>query len=96
MKYNASESTVRKFVKLWKRQQADTPDVDFIALYQKQSGRSKLLPEETDEIVINMIKSMGELGPISNYSIIISIAEGIVTVDDRTHLKENGGTIEFG
>ena len=87
-KYGVSESTVCGFVKSLKRQQAGNPDVDFIALPQKKRGRLKLLPEEIDEKVINMIKSMRESGAES-------IAKEIVTANDRTFLKENGGTIEW-
>ena len=39
---------------------------------------------------------MRELGAVNNYNIMISIAKGIVTVIDRTLLKENGWTIELG
>ena len=35
-KYGVSESTVRRFVKSLKRQQADNPIVDFLALPQKE------------------------------------------------------------
>ena len=79
-----------------KLQQPDNPDADFIALPQKKRGQSKLLLEEIDEKVTNMIKSMQKLGTAINYNIIIIIARGIVTANDRTLLKENGGTIELG
>ena len=59
-KYGVSQPTVRGFVKLLKRQPVHNPDVDFIALPQKKRGQSKLLPEESDQKVVNMIKSMWE------------------------------------
>ena len=68
----------------------------FIALPQKKKGRSKLLLDEIDEKVINMIKSMWELGAVINYNIVIAIAKGIVRANDRIMLKENGRTIELG
>ena len=68
----------------------------FIALPQKKKGRSKLLLDEIDEKVINMIKSMWELGAVINYNIVITIAKGIVRANDRIMLKENGRTIELG
>ena len=46
-KYSVSESTVHRFIKSLK-QQADIPDVDFMALPQKKRGRLKLLPEEIE------------------------------------------------
>ena len=42
-----------------------------------------------------MIKSMRESGAVIIYNIIIAIIKGIVTANDRTILKENGGTIEL-
>ena len=38
---------------------------------------------------------MRELGALINYNIMITITKGIVTANDRTLLKENGGTIEL-
>ena len=40
-----------------------------------------------------MIKSMQEPGAAINYNIMIAIAKGIVTANDRKILKENRGTI---
>ena len=94
-KCGVSESKVRGFLKSLKWQQADNPDVDFIALSQKKRSQLKFLPEEIDEKVINIIKSMRELGTLINYNIVITITKGIVTANDRTLLKENGGTIEL-
>ena len=58
----------------------------------------KLLLEEIDEKVINMIKIMRELREVIKHNIMITIAiaKGIVTANDVTLLKENGGTIELG
>ena len=77
-KYGVSESTVRGFVKSLKRQQANNPDVDFIALPQKKRGRLKLLPEEVDEKVINIIKSMRESGAVINYNIMTASQRGLL------------------
>ena len=42
-----------------------------------------------------MIESMREPGAVINYNIMMAIAEEIVTANDRTLLKENGGIIEL-
>ena len=42
-----------------------------------------------------MIKSMRESGAVINYNMITNIKR-IVTANDRTLIKENGGTIELG
>ena len=45
-------------VKSLKQQEADNRNADLITLPQKKRGPLKVLPEEIDEKVINMIKSM--------------------------------------
>ena len=81
-KYGVSESTVRRFVKLLKQQQADNANVDVRALPQKKMGRLKLSPQEIDEKLINMIKNVRESGAVSNYNIMIAIAKEIVKAND--------------
>ena len=39
---------------------------------------------------------MWESGAVVNYNILIAVEVGIITANDRTLLKENGGTIELG
>jgi len=63
---------------------------------RKKRGRPTLLPEEIDHKVTTMIKKMRESGSVINYSIIKAIATGIIVANDRTLLKENGGSIELG
>ena len=55
-----------------------------------------MLPSEIDKKVIDMIKIMRESGAVVNYNILIAVAVGVITANDRTLLKENGGTIELG
>ena len=57
-KYHVSESTVHGFVKSLKRHQAENPGENVVALPLKKRGRPKLLPEELDVKVIQMVKSM--------------------------------------
>ena len=57
-KYGVSELTVCGFVKLLKRQPVHNLDVDFIAFTQIKRDQSNFLHEESDEKVINIIKSM--------------------------------------
>ena len=43
-----------------------------------------------------MIKKTRESGAAINYIIITVVATGIIIANDRTLLKENGGTITLG
>ena len=63
---------------------------------KRKRGRPTLLTEEIDQKEIIMIKKMRESRPVINYSIITAIATGIIIANDRTLLKENGGTITLG
>jgi len=79
-----------------KRHQAEKPGENVVALPLKKRGRPKLLPEELDVKVIQMVKSMRQSGAVINFNIILAIAKGIILANDRTLLKENGGTVELG
>ena len=43
-----------------------------------------------------MIKAMRESGAVINYSIMTAVATGLIMANDRTLLKEYGGTIQLG
>ena len=53
----------------------------------KGRGGYKLLPEEIDENVINLVKEMQLSGAAMSYNILIGIAKGIVCANDRNLLK---------
>ena len=63
----------------------------------KQGKREKrtMLPAEIDEKVLEMIRNMRNAGAVINFHTVIGFATGIVLANDRTLLKENGGTVEF-
>ena len=91
-KYSIPESTVRGIIKSCKERKEGS---ELNQLPRKQRGAKTLLPEDIDEKVIAMIKSMRAAGCVVNYNIAISIAKGIVLASDRSLLKENGGILEF-
>ena len=91
-KYSIPESTVRGLIKSYKERKGGS---ELNELQRKQRGAKPLLPENIDEKVIAMIKSMRAVGCIVNYNIAISIAKGIVLANDRSLLKENGGILKF-
>ena len=85
-KYKLPESAVRGFVKSFKETQKENPNTE----------DPTLLSEEIDQKLMIMIKKMRESGAAINYSIITAVATGIIIANDRTLLKENGGTITLG
>ena len=95
-KYGLSESTFRGFVKSFKENQSENPNTQLETVPRKKRGRPTLLPEEIDHKVIIMIKKMRESGSVINYNIMRAIATGIIVTNDRTLLKENGGSTELG
>ena len=95
-KYKLPESTVRGFVKSFKETQKENPNTDLEVVPKRKRGRPTLLPEEIHQTVMIMIKKMRESRPVINYSIITAIATGIIIANDRTLLKEKGGTITLG
>ena len=54
-----------------------------------------MLPVEIDEKVLKMIRNMRNAGVVINFHIVVGFAAGIVLANDRTLLKDNGGTVEF-
>lgn len=93
-KYDIAESTIRGFIKSYKDEAAmDGKGLDTIP--RKKRGGYKLLPEEIDEKVVNLVKEMQNSGAAMSYNILVGIAKGIVCANDRTLLKENGGSIVF-
>ena len=93
-KYNIPESTNRGFTKSYKEGQL-TDGNELEAVPRKRRGGYKLLPQEIDEKVINLVKEMQSSGAAMSYNILIGIAKGVVCANDRILLKENGGKIEF-
>ena len=71
-------------------------DVGTVSLPTKKRGKRTLLSEEIDKKVIDMAGSMRRAGAVVNYNVLIAIAKGIVTVNDRTLLAEYGGTTKLG
>lgn len=58
-------------------------------------GRRTLLPSEIDVKVLSMVRNMRNAGAVTNFHTLIGMATGIVIANDRTLLKEYGGSIEF-
>ena len=73
----------------------DNPNTDLEGVPKKKRGRPTLLPTEIDHKVIEMVIKMRESGAVINYNILVAVATGIVTANDRTLLKKYGGKIEF-
>ena len=94
-KYGLSESTVRAFVKSFKETQSENPNTQLETVPRKKRRRPTLFPQKIDHKVIIMIKKMRESGSVINYDIIRAISTGIIVANDRTLLKENGGSIEL-
>ena len=61
---------------------------DLEKLPRKHRGAKTLLPENINEKVMAMIKSMRVAGCVVNYNIAISIAKGIVLANNRPLLKK--------
>ena len=93
-KYTMSESTVRGIIKSYKEKEIPTEETSNCLPKKKRGGRT-LLPEEIDDKVIRMIKSLRTSGTGVTWAMTIAIATGLVAASDRTMLKENGGTIEL-
>ena len=86
---------MRGFVKSYKEKQSENPNNEISTVPQKKRGRHTLLPDEIDKKVMEMASNMRLSGAVVNYNILIAIAKGIVVANDRTSLKEYGGTITF-
>lgn len=95
-KYGIPENTVRHFVKSYTEAKAAAPNKDISSLPHKKRGRITLLPQDIDTKVMEMASSMRMSGAVVNYNILIAIAKGIITANDRTLLSEHGGTIKLG
>ena len=95
-KYKLPESTVRGFVKSFKKTQKGNPNTDLEVVPERKRGRPTLLPKQIYQKVMIVIKKMRESGAVINYSIITAVATGIIIANDRTLLKENSGTIKLG
>ena len=54
-----------------------------------------MLPAEIDGKVLEMIRNMHNAGVVINFHTLVCLTIGIVLTNDRTLLKENGGTVEF-
>ena len=94
-KYDIPVTTVRGFVKSYKEKQSENPNKEISTVPQKKRGRHTLLPDEIDKKVMEMASNMRLSGAVVNYNILIAIAKSIVVANDRTSLKEYGGTNYF-
>ena len=95
--FGVPESTVRGMKRSYNEAKAAAPTNDAIKLLPpKKRGPKTLLPEELDQKVMEMASSMRLAGAVVNYNVLIAIAKGIVTANDRTLLPEYGGTIRIG
>ena len=94
-RYDIAESTIRGFIKSYKEAKAASK-MDISSLPTKKRGKRTLLPEEIDKKVMDMASSMRLAGAVVNYNVLIAIAKGIVTANDRTLLAEYGGTLTLG
>ena len=65
------------------------------ALKQGKRGKRTMLPAEIDEKVLEMIRNMRNTRAVISFHTVVGFATGIVLANDRTLLKENGGTVEF-
>ena len=94
--YGINESTVRGFIKSYKDKaaSASSKDENISSLPHKKRGRKT--PEEIDSKVMEKAAIMRLAGAVVNYNIVIAIAKGIITANDRTILTEYGGTEQFG
>ena len=54
-----------------------------------------MLPAEIDEKVLEMIRNMRNTRAVISFHTVVGFATGIVLANDRTLLKENGGTVEL-
>ena len=54
-----------------------------------------MLPAEIDEKVLEMIRNKRNARVVINFHTVVGFATGIVLANDRTLLKENGGTVEL-
>ena len=54
-----------------------------------------MLPAEIDKKVLEMIRNIRNAGAFINFHTVVGLATGIVLVNDRNLLKENGFTVEF-
>ena len=94
-KYGVSESTIRGY-RTALAEQEKQPQVDNRPknqIHAKKRGRRTLLPAEIDAKVMEVARNLRLNGAVVNYNVLISIAKGIVSANDRTLLKENGGDI---
>ena len=65
------------------------------ALTQGKRGKRTMVPAEIDEKVLEMIRNMCNAGVVINFHTVAGLATGIVLANDRTLLKQNGGTVKF-
>ena len=58
-------------------------------------ARKTLLPFELDDKALRMIKNMRQPRCVVNFNIAIAVSKRIVLANDRTLLKENGGSLNL-
>ena len=52
-----------------------------------------MMQAEIDEKVLEMTCNMGNVGAVINFHTVVGLATGMAPTNDRTILKENGGTV---
>ena len=92
-KYAIPESTFRGFLQSYRAQKSFA--VKTKTLKQGKRGQRTMLPAEIDKKVLEMIGNIRNAGAFINFHTVVGLATGIVLVNDRNLLKENGCTVEF-
>lgn len=87
------ESTVRG----WRKRllELDTGDNSPTSLSKAKRGRPSKVEDDIIDQVRNYIKLMNKEGGIVNRAIVMAAAKGFVMAEDRSILKEFGGSLQF-
>lgn len=77
-----------------KRKSEDDDDV-VLELPAKKRGRPLFLGEELDKKVKSYLNAMRSRGAVVNTSVVVGVANGIVSSESDSYLARNGGHIEI-
>ncbi|KAK3082872.1 hypothetical protein FSP39_007612 [Pinctada imbricata] len=91
---NVNESTVRSIKKAYLREKGRNVQNEIEKLAKMESGRPLLLGKY-DADVVDYVKKLRDAGGVVNTAIVIGVAKGVVTHNDKYLLCENGGSIEI-
>ena len=86
-------TTVREIIKNCK--EAKVENGERREFSRKNRGAKTLLSYELDDRVLPMTKNMRQAGCVINYNIAMAIGKWIVLANDRTLVKENGGSLNL-